>query len=245
MPGRVYITGAGPGDPELITLKALRVIREADIVFYDRLVDPTILDHAKPACQKIYVGKQDGKHTVDQGTINEQLHGAALKYKVVVRLKGGDPFIFGRGGEEVLYLADRGILFEIIPGITSALSVPSLAGIPLTHRGLATSFTVLTGHESQQRELELPWQSLVGIDTLVFLMAVESRQRIARELIDAGRPAEDPIAFIHRGGMPQQRITWGLLLDVAEKKIEVTPPAIFIIGPVVALGKKLSRTAQS
>ena len=143
---KVYLTGAGPGDVELLTLKAVRVIQNANVLIYDRLVNPEILDMVKPSCDLIYVGKEDKKHTLPQEDINELIYQASLKYENVVRLKGGDPFVFGRGGEEALYLYERNIKFEIIPGISSAIAVPAYAGIPVTHRGITTSFRVVTGH---------------------------------------------------------------------------------------------------
>ena len=150
--GNVYLTGAGPGDIELLTLKALRVIKEADVVIYDRLANPDILKEAKNGCEFVYVGKEDGRHIMPQDEINEVIYQNALKYENVVRLKGGDPFVFGRGGEEAAYLHERGIGFEIIPGITSSVSVPAYAGIPVTHRGVAVSFRVVTGHEFAQKK---------------------------------------------------------------------------------------------
>jgi len=150
--GKVYLTGAGPGDVELLTMKAHRVITEADVIIYDRLANPEILDMAKSGCEFVYVGKEDGRHTLPQDEINEVIYQNALKHNVVVRLKGGDPFVFGRGGEEGAYLHERDISFEIIPGITSAVSVPAYAGIPVTHRGVAVSFRVVTGHESPNKK---------------------------------------------------------------------------------------------
>jgi len=150
--GKVYLTGAGPGDMELLTLKAMRVVKEADVIIYDRLANPEILKEAKSGCEFVYVGKEDGHHIMPQEQINETIYQNALKHECVVRLKGGDPFVFGRGGEEGAYLHKRGISFEIIPGITSAISVPAYAGIPVTHRGVAVSFRVVTGHESPDKK---------------------------------------------------------------------------------------------
>ena len=150
---KVFLTGAGPGDVELLTLKAVRVIQNADVLIYDRLVNPKILEMVKPSCDLIYVGKEDKRHTLPQEDINELIYQASLKYENVVRLKGGDPFVFGRGGEEALYLFERNIEFEIIPGITSAVAVPAYAGIPVTHRGITTSFRVVTGHENPKKKI--------------------------------------------------------------------------------------------
>ena len=159
MSAKVYLTGAGPGDIELLTLKAARVIKEADVIIYDRLANPDILDMAKDGCRFVYVGKEDGRHTLPQDEINEVIYQEALKSDIVVRLKGGDPFVFGRGGEEGAYLKQRGVEFEVIPGITSAISVPAYAGIPVTHRGVAVSFRVVTGHEAKGKsDSQIPWE---------------------------------------------------------------------------------------
>jgi len=148
--GKVYLTGAGPGDIDLLTVKALRVVRNADVIIYDRLANADILKEAKSGCEFIYVGKEDGLHILPQDEINEVIYQNALKYETVVRLKGGDPFVFGRGGEEAKYLKERGISYEIIPGVTSAIAVPAYAGIPVTHRGVSVSFKVVTGHEAKK-----------------------------------------------------------------------------------------------
>ena len=195
--GKVYIVGAGPGDPELLTLKALRLIKSADVILYDRLINQEILLFAKPDCELVYVGKEDGKHTIEQEKINELLLKYAHTREVVVRLKGGDPFIFGRGGEEALFLAEHGIEFEVVPGVSSFYSVPAYAGIPITFRGISSSFAVITGHEDPRKERSsIDWESLKGINTLIVLMGVSRRKEIARRLIEIGRDPKAPVAFL-------------------------------------------------
>lgn len=197
--GKVYLVGAGPGDIELLTLKAYRLISSADVILYDRLVNPEVLLLTRPDCELVYVGKEDRKHTIGQEKINELLLQYAHTREIVVRLKGGDPFVFGRGGEEALFLAQHGIDFEIVPGISSAIAVPAYAGIPLTFRGISSSFAVITGHEDpKKKNSSIDWESLKGINTLVFLMAVSNRQEIARRLIEVGREPDEPTAFVER-----------------------------------------------
>ncbi len=233
--GKVYIVGSGPGDPDLLTLKAARILREADVVLYDRLVSNDVLSLTKPGCLHVYVGKEDGKHTIPQEEINRLLLYYATIYEKVVRLKGGDPFIFGRGGEEAVFLAKNGIPFEVVPGISSFYSVPAYAGIPLTMRGLSSSFAVVTGHEAPNKERRVNWRSFKDVDTLVILMGVKNRQRIARELIEAGRDPNDPVAFIERGTTEDQRIVISTLREVSENPPEVHPPAVFVVGKVVEI----------
>ncbi len=244
MRGRVYIVGAGPGDPELITLKALRVIQEADVIVYDRLINKDILRYARPSCRLVYAGKEDGRHAIEQPAINQLLIEYSRDFDVIVRLKGGDPFVFGRGGEEALALAMRRIPFEIIPGITSAVSVPAYAGIPVTHRGIASSFAVITGHEAHDKKTHIEWEGLKSVDTLVFLMGVTNRKKIAEKLVRCGRPPNEPVAFIEKGTSPYQRVISSTLKEVAADPPEVTPPAVFIIGKVVALKDYINWFAQ-
>lgn len=234
-PGKVFITGAGPGDPDLLTVKALRVIQQADAILYDRLTHPDLLLQAKPGCIRVYVGKEDGQHLHPQDEINELLKKYAYQVDTVVRLKGGDPFLFGRGGEEALFLAEHGIPFEIIPGVTSAMSVPAYAGIPVTHRGIAAFCTIITGHQAKDIPESLPWQTFNHNGTLIFLMSVAKRQYIAQKLIEAGRPASEAVAFIEKGTTSQQRTIISTLGDVATYPPEVTSPAIFLVGDVVTL----------
>lgn len=237
--GTVFIAGAGPGDPDLLTVKAMRVLQRAEVLLYDRLVHQEVLNYAPDTCEMIYVGKQDGKHLVPQERINELLLEAATRAEVVVRLKGGDPFLFGRGGEEALFLANYGVPFEIIPGVTSALSVPAYAGIPVTHRGMTSHCTVITGHLSAKRPEEIPWASLNHKGTLLFLMSVGPRQTIAQQLIEHGRPAQEPVAFIEQGTTSEQKVWVSTLQQVALAPPPVKSPAIMVVGEVVRLREKI------
>ncbi|MEZ0337176.1 MAG: uroporphyrinogen-III C-methyltransferase [Aquificaceae bacterium] len=238
--GKVYIVGAGPGDPELLTLKALRLIKSADVILYDRLINQEILLFAKPDCELVYVGKEDGKHTIEQEKINELLLRYAHTREVVVRLKGGDPFIFGRGGEEALFLAEHSIEFEIVPGVSSFYSVPAYAGIPITFRGISSSFAVITGHEDPRKEKSnIDWESLKGINTLIVLMGVSRRKEIAKRLIEVGRDPKEPVAFIENGTTERQRVILTDLYELSTNPPEVSPPAIMVVGEVVRLREKL------
>lgn len=239
--GKVYLVGAGPGDVELLTLRALRLIRSAEVILYDRLVNPEVLLFANPQCELVYVGKEDGKHTLEQERINSLLLEYAQRKSIVVRLKGGDPFVFGRGGEEALFLAQQGIEFEVVPGVSSALAVPAYAGVPLTFRGLSSSFAVVTGHEDPRKEnSSIDWQSLKGINTLVFLMAVSNRREIARKLIEVGRDPQEPLAFIEKGTMPEQKVVITSLEELSCEPPKVNPPAVMVVGKVVELSRELN-----
>jgi len=239
--GKVYLVGAGPGDPELLTLKALRLIKSADVILYDRLINQEILLFAKPDCELVYVGKEDGKHTIEQEKINELLLKYAHTREVVVRLKGGDPFIFGRGGEEALFLVEHGIEFEVVPGVSSFYSVPAHAGIPITFRGISSSFAVITGHEDPRKERSsIDWESLKGINTLIVLMGVSRRKEIARRLIEIGRDPKEPVAFIENGTTERQRVILTDLYELSTNPPEVSPPAIMVVGSVVRLRENLS-----
>jgi len=236
----VYLTGAGPGDVELLTLKAARVISEADVIIYDRLANPEILEMAKDGCEFVYVGKEDGRHTLPQDEINEVIYQNALKYDVVVRLKGGDPFVFGRGGEEGAYLKERDVSFEIIPGITSAISVPAYAGIPVTHRGVAVSFRVVTGHESpNKKESQIPWDNFRTNDTIIFLMGLHNLSKISSKLMEIGKPKDFPCAVISKGTTSEQSVVVGTLENIVEKAKGVPTPALIIVGEVVKLREQL------
>ena len=242
--GIVYLVGAGPGDYRLISVKACDCIKEADTIVYDRLADDRLLSYAKKNVELIYVGKASSNHTMRQEDINQLLVDKAKEGKTVVRLKGGDPFVFGRGGEEALLLVENKIPFEIVPGITSAISVPAYAGIPVTHRGVATSFAVITGHEDPTKaKSNMKWDKLAtGVDTLVFLMGVENLPHITSKLIENGRSADTPAAVIRWGTKLEQEVlitTVGKAAeDVAIKKMK--PPAIFIVGDVVNLREHLA-----
>lgn len=238
--GKVYLTGAGPGDIELLTLKALRVIKEADVIIYDRLANPDILDEAKNGCEFVYVGKEDGRHIVPQDDINEVIYQNALKYDNVVRLKGGDPFVFGRGGEEAQYLYDRGIKFEVIPGITSAISAPAYAGIPVTHRGVAVSFRVVTGHESpHKKESQIPWDTFKTDDTIVFLMGLHNLPKISKKLMEIGKAKDYPCAVISKGTTKEQSVVVGTLENIVKMAKDVPTPALIVVGKVVELREQL------
>lgn len=236
--GKVYIIGAGPGDAELMTLKGIDCLREADVVIYDYLVSKDLLKFARSDVRFIYAGKQGGAHTLSQWQINDLLVKEAKAGNVVARLKGGDPFIFGRGGEEAEKLAANKISFEIIPGVTSAIAVPAYAGIPLTHRGLTSTVAFVTGHEDPTKgKSDIDWQALARIGTLVFLMGVKNIEKIVRELKDNGRPSKTPAALIRWGTTPQQEILEGTLANIVKlvKERKFAPPAILVVGEVVAL----------
>ncbi|EQB39482.1 uroporphyrin-III C-methyltransferase [Sulfurimonas hongkongensis] len=237
---RVYLTGAGPGDIELLTIKALRVIKEADVIIYDRLANPDILEEAKSGCEFVYVGKEDGRHIMPQDDINEVIYQNALKHKCVVRLKGGDPFVFGRGGEEALYLLEKGIKFDVIPGITSAISAPAYAGIPVTHRGVSVSFRVVTGHESPNKKVsQIPWENFKSDDTIVFLMGLHNLPRISKKLIELGKAPNYPVAVISKGTTKDQVVVVGTLENIVKKSKDVPTPALIVVGRVVELRDQL------
>ncbi|MHB8910375.1 MAG: uroporphyrinogen-III C-methyltransferase [Syntrophales bacterium] len=241
--GRVTIIGAGPGDPGLITLRGAQCIREADVIVYDHLVGPEILRHAGENARLIYAGKQGGKHAISQGEINDILVAEASKGAVVARLKGGDPFIFGRGGEEAEVLRAAGIPFEVVPGVTSAVAVPAYAGIPLTHRSHTASVAFVTGHEDPAKgKSNLEWPVLAGIGTLVVLMAIKNLAAVAEKLISHGRDPATPAALIRWGTTPDQETLVGTLGDIAKKAEErgFAPPSILVVGGVVALREALN-----
>lgn len=235
--GKVYIMGAGPGDAELLTLKGKRAIEEADCIVYDRLINPRILNYAKKNAEMIYLGKGNTEGGVIQDEINRTLVEKALEGKIVARVKGGDPFVFGRGGEEIQALYENGISFEEIPGITSSISVPAYAGIPVTHRGVAKSFHVFTGHTMADGS----WHNFEAIakleGTLVFLMGIKNLPIIVEDLITNGKDPKTPIAIIEKGATADQRVTTGTLENIVQisKENKVLPPAITIIGEVVNL----------
>jgi uroporphyrin-III C-methyltransferase len=237
----VFIVGAGPGDPELLTVKAYRLLKRADVVLYDRLVHREILSYVPSGCECIYVGKHDGKHLVPQEAINGLLleHACRPAPRTILRLKGGDPFLFGRGGEEALFLSGHGVPFEIVPGVTSALSVPAYAGIPVTHRGVASLCTIVTGHLAAKHPESITWASFRNNGTLLFLMSVAVRKEIASQLMAHGRPAEQPVAFVERGTTARQKVWTTTLAGVLTEPLEVRAPAIMIVGDVVNLRKQL------
>jgi len=242
--GKVYLIGAGPGDPGLITLKGMACLKKADVVVYDYLANEQLLNSLKEGAERIYVGKKGGEHTLPQEEINALIVAKAREGKTVARLKGGDPFIFGRGGEEAEELARAGIPFEIVPGVTSAIAAPAYAGIPLTHRSYTSTVAFITGHEDPTKEeSKIFWDKIAtGAGTLVFLMGLGNLPAIAAELIKNGRNPETPVALIRWGTLPEQETTIGKLGTIGdlvrEKKIK--PPVIILVGDVVKLRAKLN-----
>ena len=241
--GFVYLIGAGPGDPGLLTVKGCECIAKADVILYDYLAHPGLLGYASRDAELIYAGKVGGAHNREQWQINEMLVGKALAGNVVVRLKGGDPFVFGRGGEECEALVAAGIPFEIVPGVTAGIGAPAYAGIPLTHRDYTTSVAFVTGHESYGKEASgIDWERLsLGDGTLVFYMGIRNLPQITANLLAHGRAPETPVALIRWGTRPEQEVLTGTLADIADKarKAAFKPPAITIIGEVVNLREKL------
>ncbi|MEO5337473.1 MAG: uroporphyrinogen-III C-methyltransferase [Magnetospirillum sp. WYHS-4] len=241
--GRVFLVGAGPGDPDLLTVKAQRLLREAEAVVYDRLVAPEILDHVPSSAIKVFVGKEGARHPVPQAEINAILAGLAREGRKVVRLKGGDPFIFGRGSEEALHLAREGIPFEVVPGITAAAGIGAALGLPLTHRSLATGVRFVTAHKRTAGELDIDWDRLSDPDTtLVFYMGLEALPEIVARLIAHGLPAETPAAAIARGTTPDQRQCLSTLAALPEAVggLKLETPVLFVIGRVAALVRALN-----
>lgn len=239
--GEVYLVGAGPGDPDLLTFRALRLMQQADVIVYDRLVSAEILDLTRRDSEKIYVGKQRNNHSLPQESINELLAKLALAGKRVVRLKGGDPFIFGRGGEEIETLMQQGIPFQVVPGITAATGCASYAGIPLTHRDHAQSCTFVTGH-LKDGSINLNWQQLAAPNqTVVIYMGLVGLEGICRQLIAHGCSADHPIAIVQQGTTKHQRVITGTLADMPQRveNADIKPPTLIIVGTVVTLHKQL------
>lgn len=241
MTGTVSLVGAGPGDPGLITVRGSEVLRAADIVVYDRLVSPELLDLAPADAERIYAGKEPGRSALSQEAINSLLVEQALEGRSVVRLKGGDPFVFGRGGEEALACAKAGVPFEVVPGVTSAVAAPALAGIPVTHRGLAQSFAVATASTAHGDEVDLA-RVATAVDTLVVLMAAGRLEETCRRLIDAGRPADEPAAIVQWAATTEQRTVVGFLSDlpVLAAAASIGPPATLVVGAVAVLAHELT-----
>lgn len=242
--GKVYLIGAGPGDPGLITVKGLECIKKAEVLVYDRLASPRLLGHAKPDCELIYVGKLPDRHTLRQEEINQLLVDKALEGKVVTRLKGGDPCIFGRVGEEAELLVENGCEFEIVPGITSGIAVPAYAGIPVTHRDYNSSFAIVTGHEDPEKnESNIDWSKLAtATGTIAFYMGISNLPSIVSNLVKHGRPATTPVALIRWGTRPEQWTLTGTLETIVEtvEREKFTSPAIILVGEVVRLREKLN-----
>ncbi len=241
--GKVFLVGAGPGDPKLLTVKAAELLKTAEVLVYDRLVSEEILKLVPDSAEKFYVGKRTGKHVVPQEKITELLVKTALAGKNIVRLKGGDPFIFGRGGEEAETLVENGIAFEVVPGISSSVAAPMYAGIPLTHRDYAASVAIVTGHRRGEGERAIDWGKLAcAVDTLVILMGIESLEAIVAKLVEGGCNLNIPVAIIEQGTSKRQRTITGKVGTIVEaaKAKNVKPPAVIVIGEVVTLGRKLS-----
>ncbi|WP_457755466.1 uroporphyrinogen-III C-methyltransferase [Thermodesulfatator indicus] len=243
MPGKVYLIGAGPGDPGLITEKGRRVIAKADVIVYDYLANPRFLALAREDAEKIYVGKKGGDHTLSQEGINQLLVEKAKEGKTVARLKGGDPFLFGRGGEEAEVLVEHGIPFEIVPGVTSAIAAPAYAGIPVTHREHTSTFTMVTGHEDPTKEdSAIDWEALARIGTIAFLMGMKNLPRICENLLRHGKPEDTPVAVVRWGTTPRQKVVVGNLGNIVAKveEAKLGPPSIILVGEVVKLREKLN-----
>jgi uroporphyrinogen III methyltransferase/synthase len=244
MPGTVYLVGAGPGDPGLVTRRALDLIASADAILHDRLIPPGVLEGARPDADMRYVGKRPGGRSMTQDEINALLVELASAGRTVVRLKGGDPFVFGRGGEEAQALAAAGIPFEVVPGVTAGVAAPAYAGIPVTQRDDASAVAFVTGHEDPAKaESALDWEALAAFPgTLVLYMGVRNLALIARRLTEAGRPPEQAAAVIERGTLPGQRVVTGTLADIAERVAEagIEPPAITVVGEVARLRDTLA-----
>lgn len=239
--GIVYLVGAGPGDPDLLTLKAARLLKRADVVVYDNLVGPGVLRLIHDGAQRIYVGKETNRHTLPQAEINSLLVALATSGKTVIRLKGGDPFVFGRGGEELEALADASIAFEVVPGITAASGIACYAGIPLTHRDHAQSCLFTTGH-LKNGSLDLDWQALARKrQTVVIYMGLSSLKEIFCRLTEHGMPADTPAAVVENGTTSQQRVVAGTLETLPDRvrAAGLESPCLIIVGRVVALGERL------
>lgn len=243
MTGKVYLVGAGPGDPKLITVRGVECIQEADVIAYDRLANPKLLEYAKKEAELIYVGKLPDRHSWPQEEINNMLVAKAQEGKIVTRLKGGDPFVFGRGGEEAMVLAEHNIPFEVVPGITAGIGASAYAGIPVTQRGIASSFAVVAGHECPGKDQSsIRWDKIAtAVDTVAFYLGIKNLPLICEQMIEHGRAPQTPVALIHWGTMPEQRTVVGTLetiTDIArENKIE--NPSIILVGDVVSIREQI------
>jgi uroporphyrin-III C-methyltransferase len=240
--GKVYLVGVGPGDPELVSLKAYKLMKEADVILVDNLV-LGVKELIPEGKEVIDIGKTAEEHKFSQDAINNLLVELSEKHEKVVRLKGGDPYIFGRGGEEAMFLRERGVAFEVVPGITSAIAVPALFAIPLTYRGFSSAVTIITGHEMEDKEEELDWGALANLKgTLVILMGVGNLANNVEQLLKHGMSPDTPVAVIEKGFTEDERIVVGTLGDIVKvaEKEEVKPPAVIVIGNVVRLREKLS-----
>lgn len=245
-PGKVVLVGAGPGDPDLLTVRAVERIKSGDVIVYDRLIQQGVLALAKPSAEKIYMGKPHGHHTL-QSEIHTVLVEKAREGKTVIRLKGGDPFLFGRGGEEVEYLAEHRIPFEVVPGVSACLSAPLSAGIAVTHRGASSSVAIVTGHNAEGNGDRVDWDAVARFDTSVFLMGVHNVDAIAHKLMEAGRSAVTPAAMIQMAYWDGGHVIIGTLATIAAdvKRAGVEPPATLVVGEVVRLREKLQQMIAS
>jgi uroporphyrinogen III methyltransferase/synthase len=237
--GKVYLVGAGPGDPELITVKGLKLIQKADVIVYDFLINKELLAFARKDAELICVGKSSSYHTMKQEEINKLLAEKANQHQIVVRLKNGDPFVFGRGAEESIYLSEQNIPFEVVSGVSSAIAVPASAGVPLTHRDYASSVAIITGHRRDDGEVKI-----ANADTLVFLMPVANLERIIQKLLEGGKSPETPCVLIEKGTLPGQKVAQGNLANIVEnsKAKGVKAPAVFVVGEIVSLRNSLDQT---
>ncbi len=244
--GKVILVGAGPGDPDLLTIRAVQRISIGDVLVYDRLIQQGVLALAKPSAEKIYMGKPPGHHT-RQDEIHALLVEKAREGKTVIRIKGGDPFLFGRGGEEVEYLAEHGISFEVVPGVSSCLSAPLSAGIAVTHREASSSVVIVTGHNAEGNDDRVDWQAVARIDTSVFLMCVHNVETIAQKLIGAGRSLDTPAAMIQMAFWDGEHVITGTLESIAAEvhRAGIEPPATLVVGEVVRLRHKLQQLIAS
>ncbi len=239
--GKVFLVGAGPGDPDLITVKGVKAIEQADVVLYDRLVNQTLLDYASSEAKLVYCGKHPNHHSLPQEEINDLLVDLAQNGNTVTRLKGGDPFIFGRGGEEAEQLAAANIQFEIVPGITSGVAAPAYAGIPVTHRDYSSSVAFVTGVIKDDVDADDYWRSLVhGPDTLCIYMGVKKLPDICTMLLKHGKKEDTPVALVHYGTTDNQQTVTGTLTDIVERAEGIKNPAMIIVGEVVKLRDKIS-----
>lgn len=246
--GHIVLVGAGPGDPDLLTMRAFRMIQHADVVVYDRLVSDEIIALIPDDVEKVFVGKFPGRHTLKQDEINSLLVDLAQRHDLVVRLKGGDPFVFGRGSEEAEFMLKHNIDFDVVPGITAAAGCGAAARIPLTHRGVARSVRFVTGHHKEDQTLDVDWASLSDPEmTVVIYMGLGTVETIAQEMIKAGRSAQTPAAIVEKGATAQQRIAFTTLADLPAtcRQGAFEPPSLFIIGHVVDIAKILNDNDQT
>ncbi|MDC3418441.1 uroporphyrinogen-III C-methyltransferase [Aquibacillus salsiterrae] len=245
--GKVYLVGAGPGDPDLLTIKALRCIQRADVILYDRLVNRELLKEAKPEADLVFCGKLPKLHIMKQETINYLLVKYGKQGKTVVRLKGGDPFVYGRGAEEALVLAENGVAYEVVPGITAGIAAPAYAGIPITHRDLGNSFAVVTGHCKKGMPNEIKWDHLANaVDTIAIYMGIGHLPQICQQLILHGKSKDTPIAIIQQGTTDAQRTVVGTLDTIVTvvKKEQITNPAMIVVGEVVRFRERINKIIE-